>query len=433
MESVTPRGIWMRGVVATVTLLLLLVAASAANPRERRQANGCFWWDANCNSNSGGSPQTEAPADPVTEDTNTGGVRSNPQSEDTSYTLCSGGQGKCVPYYLCKDGNIITDGAGLIDIRFGNADSKQSNSECPQYLDVCCTLLEPNPTTPKPDTYKPRCGQRNPEGVNARILGFEENQAQFGEFPWMAAVLREEIVAEKAVNLYVCGGSLIHPSIVLTAAHCVASHKANILKVRLGEWDTQRTYELYPHQDRGVTKVVIHEGYLAGPLFNDFALLILDEPADLVPNVDTICLPGTAPNYNGNDCWATGWGKDKFGKEGVFQNVLKKIQLKTQSHQDCQTALRTTRLGYEFILDSSFLCAGGEPGLDTCKGDGGSPLVCKLPNNDYVQAGIVAWGIGCGEDGIPGVYANVPYAVDWIKTKADEELRHIGRYTPGYW
>ena len=71
--------------------------------------------------------------------------------------------------------------------------------------------------------------------------------------------------------------------------------------------------------------------------------------------------------------------------------------------------LRTTRLGQKYKLHDSFLCAGGINGKDTCKGDGGSPLVCpsKYDPNTYVQAGIVAWGIGCGEDGIPGVYASV--------------------------
>merc|ERR1712095_232096 len=61
-------------------------------------------------------------------------------------------------------------------------------------------------------------------------------------------------------------------------------------------------------------------------------------------------------------------------------------------------------------------CAGGVNGKDTCKGDGGSPLVCpsKYDPNTYVQAGIVAWGIGCGEDGTPGVYADVAKASCWI-------------------
>merc|ERR1711974_410434 len=67
-------------------------------------------------------------------------------------------------------------------------------------------------------------------------------------------------------------------------------------------------------------------------------------------------------------------------------------------------------------LDKSFLCAGGVDGKDTCRGDGGSPLVCPSQSdpNTYIQAGIVAWGIGCGEDGTPGVYADVSQAVCWI-------------------
>lgn len=49
------------------------------------------------------------------------------------------------------------------------------------------------------------------------------------------------------------------------------------------------------------------------------------------------------------------------------------------------------------------LCAGGELGKDTCKGDGGSPLVCPIPGKfeQYFQSGIVSWGIGC-LDQIPG-------------------------------
>merc|ERR1739844_285062 len=111
-----------------------------------------------------------------------------------------------------------------------------------------------------------------------------------------------------------------------------------------------------------------------------------------------------------------GWGKDRFGSAGQYQVVLKEIDLPVVSNNQCQERLRSTRLGEKYKLHDSFLCAGGFNGKDTCKGDGGSPLVCpsKYDPNTYVQAGIVAWGIGCGEDGTPGVYASVSKAACWI-------------------
>jgi len=50
------------------------------------------------------------------------------------------------------------------------------------------------------------------------------------------------------------------------------------------------------------------------------------------------------------------------------------------------------------------------------KGDGGSALVCGV-NGQYYVAGIVAWGIGCADKGIPGVYVNIPSYVNWINQK----------------
>lgn len=275
-------------------------------------------------------------------------------------------------------------------------------------------------TTDKPITVPTKCGIRNVDGVGFRITGDNDGESEYGEFPWMVAILKEEKALDQVINVYQCGGSLIHPSVVLTAAHCVHDRKPAEVKARLGEWDTQTKNEIYDYQDRNVVEIVTHAEFNSKNLHNDVALLFLDKPAELMDTVNTICLPPADFNFDQSRCFASGWGKDVFGKLGKYQVILKKIELPVMPRDECQKALRTTRLGRRFSLHSSFICAGGEKGRDTCKGDGGSPLMCPIPGtvNEYYQAGMVAWGIGCGETGIPGVYVNVPKFRGWI----DEHL-----------
>lgn len=95
----------------------------------------------------------------------------------------------------------------------------------------------------------------------------------------------------------------------MTAAHCVIS-LTNItdIVVRAGEWDTQTTGEIFPHQDRHVTEVKIHEHYRPGSHFNDMALLFLNQPFNITENVNTVCLPPQDHIFDRQRCFATGWG-----------------------------------------------------------------------------------------------------------------------------
>ncbi|KAK3921842.1 Phenoloxidase-activating factor 2 [Frankliniella fusca] len=392
----------------------------------------------------------------------------------------------CVPYYQCDpDHFVIQDGVGIIDIR-------QKEGPCEHYLDSCCKLRDgqgnssataepsvpaptpdpepwpqpqpgpgpdPNPWSPQPtppptrptptrpsrpsepQVEQPhptpparaqRCGQRNVGGIGFRITGDEDGEAQYGEFPWMVAVLQLEWIEgqEKPLNLYQCGGALITAQVVLTGAHCVAGKQANLLKIRAGEWDTQTTKELYAHQDRGVATINVHPRFNDKSLHNDAALLILLDPVQIGGHIGTICLPPAGMQFDYKRCYASGWGKDKFGQDGQYQVILKKRDLPVVPRAQCQELLRKTRLGAYFLLDPSFICAGGEPGRDTCKGDGGSPLVCPIDNESerYYQAGIVAWGIDCGLANTPGVYGNVAQFRNWI----DNELSRLNLDTSSY-
>ncbi|TMW39419.1 hypothetical protein DOY81_015501, partial [Sarcophaga bullata] len=208
--------------------------------------------------------QPEPPTTPTTP---------NRVGETGRYKSC-GVERECVPRHLCADGTISTTGENFIDIRIN------SNEVC-TYNEVCCDI--PNKTTtpvidPFPKERHEGCGWRNEEGVGYKITGDTDNEAQFGEFPWMVAILKTEDAGGDIIHLYDCGGSLIAPNVVLTASHCVINRKAQELIVRGGEWDTQNTNEILNHVDKPVREIITHEKYNKGALYNDVALLILEEP-----------------------------------------------------------------------------------------------------------------------------------------------------------
>lgn len=257
------------------------------------------------------------------------------------------------------------------------------------------------------------CGRSNAVATKSKV-----GYAKFGEFPWMAAVLTEETVGSLPYKLsvYACGGVLIHKQVVLTVAHCIEKIKLKTFKVRLGEWDTQTEDEPVPYQERMVQSFVIHPKYKPSILLNDLAVLFLEHPVNFDYNVDVICMPKQNFTLPYADCFASGWGKDIFGVEGRYEVIMKKIQLPLVARETCEKNLRHTRLGNRFRLDGSFICAGGEKNVDTCYGDGGSPLVCSVDSSaSLTLLGLVSWGINCGLSNVQGVYVNVAMFREWIE------------------
>lgn len=118
-----------------------------------------------------------------------------------------------MPYYLCENGKIKVDGKDLIDIRFS------PENECESYFVTCCDLGNVEKTVTSTVTLPPPlgCGYRNVDGVRMRITGDEDHESQFGEFPWMVAILKTE--EETSNKFYACGGSLIHAYVVLTGKY----------------------------------------------------------------------------------------------------------------------------------------------------------------------------------------------------------------------
>ncbi|XP_063913787.1 phenoloxidase-activating factor 2-like [Zophobas morio] len=264
---------------------------------------------------------------------------------------------------------------------------------CESDADVCCDV---------------RCGERRldtqPFNDNTSYRIFNSHtKANFAEFPWMLAIFYR--------NGYRCGGSLIHPQVALTAAHCV--DKLGPYKVRAGDWDRYSRNEPLEHEDRAAAKIIIHGAYDAHSLKNDIALIIVDKPFPLQENIGVVCLPPENSNPIPKECLVTGWGKTSH--QSRYSNILNKATFPMVSHSFCEMALQMASLGPWFKLDSTFICAGGEK-KDSCKGDGGSPLMCGIADtkNVYEQFGIVSWGLICGTTDAPGVYVSVAKFVNWI-------------------
>ncbi|XP_077874920.1 plasminogen isoform X1 [Ictidomys tridecemlineatus] len=238
------------------------------------------------------------------------------------------------------------------------------------------------------------CGKPKvePKKCSGRVVGGCVANAH--SWPW-------QISLRTRFGRHFCGGSLISPEWVLTAAHCLEkSSRPSSYKVILG---AHREVNLEPHvQDIEVAKLFLE------PTRADIALLKLSRPATITDKVIPICLP--SPNYvvaDRTECYITGWGETQ-GTSGA--GFLKEAHLPVIENKVCNR--------YEYLngrVKPTELCAGHlDGGTDSCQGDSGGPLVC-FEKDKYILQGVTSWGLGCARPNKPGVYVRVSRFVNWIE------------------
>ena len=132
--------------------------------------------------------------------------------------------------------------------------------------------------------------------------------------------------------------------------------------------------------------ITIHPLYLEGrpdnfKLYNDLALVHIEQAFDLAPNINTICLPDsvTEDNFSENDCYTMGWGTINEDEPiSDIQYYMKNIIINRVDSEECNKTLRArNETTANFELHSSVICAGGREGESFCRGDEGGPLVCQ--------------------------------------------------------
>ncbi|XP_055637405.1 uncharacterized protein LOC129776052 isoform X2 [Toxorhynchites rutilus septentrionalis] len=214
-----------------------------------------------------------------------------------------------------------------------------------------------------------------------------------------------------------CGGTLIWPNFVLTAAHCVIDSQNQAPDVvRFGDLNIETTEGDEYAQQLKIIDIFRHPQHRFISHYHDIALLKLEQNVTLTDVVSPACL-WTDEEVRFKILEATGWGKTGYAENQT--PILLKVALKPIENDECSKVYtnetdRKLRLG----LQEHQICAVDKK-MDTCEGDSGGPLQIKLMHNAKVTpfvVGITSFGTACGVSN-PGVYTKIaPYHHWMVKT-----------------
>ncbi|MFA0841246.1 trypsin-like serine protease [Streptomyces rochei] len=276
------------------------------------------------------------------------------------------------------------------------------------------------------DDDKPGERHREPQrsagvtGADPKIIGGTETTISTA--PWMAQLWYYDDTGAETVSFF-CGGAVIAPTKILTAAHCVDGydwygHGAVITgTAQLPEED-----DLHGGTVSGVWRQWSHPSYDAVAIDNDMAVLTLPDPVDAKP-IPMTTADDTASYAAGTDAKVYGWGRTSSTSPLISQ-VLKSATLPIQSDATCAEAW-----GSDFVK-GHMVCAGepatgsDEGTVSACNGDSGGPLVVGGR-----IVGVVSWGVeDCVAEGAYSVFSKVStYAGVTYPRVDDTDLSGDGR------
>ncbi|KAF5305581.1 hypothetical protein FQA39_LY01672 [Lamprigera yunnana] len=327
------------------------------------------------------------------------------------------GNGRCIPVRSCTPILNALESGSNEAIRL----AQQSQCGYDSVPLVCCAET---PTAQDAEIFSHRllpstttCGIQN---LNERIVGGD--RTDIDEFPWLALLGYRDSFGDDAG--FRCGGSLINERYILTAAHCTIVNSnlgVSLEFVRLGEWRLSTGTDCLgqgrvqkcagPAVDINVETTIPHQNYNIRTRDNDIALVRMRRSVTFNDFIRPICLPppNAANPTQGLNMLVAGWGSTE---NESTSDIKLKVAVPIVASADC--AKKIGRRG--FITDNQ-LCAGGVQGKDSCQGDSGGPLMKYLersPDIQWVQEGVISWGIGCGLVGYPGIYTKVSKYSTWI-------------------
>ncbi|XP_009677790.1 transmembrane protease serine 2 isoform X2 [Struthio camelus] len=241
-----------------------------------------------------------------------------------------------------------------------------------------------------------KCGLST-KNVMSRIVG--GSIASLGQWPWQVSL--------HVQGVHICGGSIIAPGWIVTAAHCVEGQLSDPYRWRVYAGILNQN-EMFLKMGHRVQQIISHPGYDADSKDNDVALMKLEVPLTFTDNIRPVCLPNPGMTFQSDQqCWISGWGAEYPG--GKTSNNLNYATVPLIERSRCNFIDI-----YNGIVLPTMICAGFlKGGVDSCQGDSGGPLV-TYENSLWWLLGDTSWGTGCASPNRPGVYGNMTVFTEWI-------------------
>ncbi|KAI9294590.1 trypsin-like serine protease [Neoconidiobolus thromboides FSU 785] len=208
----------------------------------------------------------------------------------------------------------------------------------------------------------------------------------------------------------ICGGTLINPYTIVTAAHCNKTFGFQGLIAFQSIYDFDDPEQVRRGSRYNIINFIQHPNYDPELGVNDIAVLRLNRPARVKAPV--MFDDGTIANDFLHKVRVVGWGFYEVGRR-VSSRVLRRADLQITDNRMCQLYMKTL-LG-EFVSEDKHVCAlkiGGQ--TDSCQGDSGGPLLARVCG-EWIVVGIVSFGYQCGLATVPGVYTKVGAFLDFIR------------------